>query len=142
MYKFLEDIAIADIAFQIEAPELPQLFREAVDAFLEVQITNPQNLKKTEVVELNLEDTSLDLLLYRFLQELVYYKDVKQWLLKVHTITVEKSPKGHRLQVQLKGEKLDPARHDQRADVKAVTLHQLQVKKGPGEWGAKVVLDV
>ena len=35
MFKFLDNIAIADIAFQVEAPELPQLFTEAVQAFLE-----------------------------------------------------------------------------------------------------------
>jgi len=40
------------------------------------------------------------------------------------------------------GEPLDGARHHQRADVKAVTLHQFQVKKTNRSWKATVILDI
>jgi SHS2 domain-containing protein len=37
---------------------------------------------------------------------------------------------------------LDPARHHERADVKAVTLHDFRVEKTEGEWKASVLLDI
>jgi SHS2 domain-containing protein len=40
------------------------------------------------------------------------------------------------------GEKIDPSRHEQRADVKAVTLHQLKVEETSGGWRCFVILDV
>ena len=40
------------------------------------------------------------------------------------------------------GEKLDPDRHEQRADVKAVTLHRFQVEKTNGGWKATTILDI
>lgn len=40
------------------------------------------------------------------------------------------------------GEKLDPTRHRQRADVKAVTLHHFKLEKADGGWSANVILDI
>jgi SHS2 domain-containing protein len=46
------------------------------------------------------------------------------------------------LKASLAGEQLDDGRHQQRADVKAVTLHGFSVRKQDGEWKAKVLLDI
>jgi len=40
------------------------------------------------------------------------------------------------------GEPLDSARHHQRADVKAVTLHDFSVEKQNEGWKARVLLDI
>jgi SHS2 domain-containing protein len=40
------------------------------------------------------------------------------------------------------GEVLDPMRHDQVVDVKAVTLHRFQVARSPEGWKAFVILDI
>lgn len=37
---------------------------------------------------------------------------------------------------------LDPDRHQQRVDVKAVTLHQFHLEKTNGGWIAQVILDI
>jgi len=46
------------------------------------------------------------------------------------------------LNAKVAGERLDDARHQQRADVKAVTLHGFSVEKDDGNWKAKVLLDI
>jgi len=49
------------------------------------------------------------------------------------------------LKATVTGEQLDATRHQQRADVKAVTLHGFSVeKRDPPEagWKAKVLLDI
>ena len=40
------------------------------------------------------------------------------------------------------GEPLDPARHSQRVDVKAVTLHHFALSQTPRGWEAHVILDI
>jgi len=40
------------------------------------------------------------------------------------------------------GEPLDATRHHQRADVKAVTLHDFSVEKEDDGWRARVLLDI
>jgi len=141
-FRFLEDIAIADIAFEVEATDLNSLFSDAADAFLAVQIDNPQDLKTTENIKLELSNRHLDILLYQFLQELVYLKDVKGLLLSAQTINVHEAEKGFELVAVMGGEPLDPQRHQERADIKAVTFHSLEAKKTAGGYLARVVLDV
>jgi SHS2 domain-containing protein len=46
------------------------------------------------------------------------------------------------LNATVAGEQLAAARHQQRADVKAVTLHGFSVKEHNGGWKAKVLLDI
>jgi SHS2 domain-containing protein len=42
----------------------------------------------------------------------------------------------------LRGETYDPARHELRIEVKAVTYHQLEVARREGAWHGRVVLDL
>jgi len=37
---------------------------------------------------------------------------------------------------------LDSEKHNQRVDVKAVTLHQFQLEPTPNGWRAMVILDI
>lgn len=48
----------------------------------------------------------------------------------------------HHLDAMARGERIDPARHNQRADVKAVTLHRFSLQETPAGWEARVVLDI
>jgi len=141
-FKFLEDIAIADIAFEVEAKDLPQLFKDAAAAFLAIQVNNPGKVKAVEYSKIGLANREIDILLYKFLQELVYLKDVKSLLLRVKAIDVRQSSEGFSLDAKMEGETLDPKRHDQRADVKAVTFHCLEVKKTGAGYHATVIVDV
>jgi SHS2 domain-containing protein len=46
------------------------------------------------------------------------------------------------LKATAQGEPLNAERHRQRADVKAVTLHDFSVEKKNGDWRARVMLDI
>lgn len=141
-YKFLENIALADFAFEVEAPDLPSLFCDAAEALLNIQIANPGNFSPVESVHITVSHPELDLLLYRFLQELVYYKDTKRLLLRAERLEIKETMGAYQLDAAMKGQTLDPDRHDERADVKAITLHQLEVVKRDHNWKATVIVDV
>jgi SHS2 domain-containing protein len=76
------------------------------------------------------------------LQELIYFKDAEQLLLRVRDAGIEKRDEQYFVTAEAAGERLDAARHHQRADVKAVTLHDFSVQKKDDGWKATVLLDI
>jgi SHS2 domain-containing protein len=82
------------------------------------------------------------MLLFDFLQELIYFKDADRLLLRIREVQIDEKEDAYSLNAATVGEPLDPARHQQRADVKAVTLHDFRVEKTDGGWKASVLLDI
>ncbi|MFH0809353.1 MAG: archease [Pseudomonadota bacterium] len=144
MYHFLDDVAIADAAYEVHAESLPALFREAGEALMKVQVENLGDIRRARMVKIVLADERLDMLLYQFLQELVYYKDAQRLLLLVEAVEIEKgADEVWRLTAEAAGEEIDSEKHILAADVKAVTMHRFDVSHGPdGTWRATVVVDV
>lgn len=141
-YEFLDDIAIADIAFRATAKDLPDLFQTAGDAVINTMIDNLDAIAPDQSRTFQLENDALDLLLFNFLEEFVYYKDSEQLLLRAQQVEIAEKPGGYHLRAIAKGEPLDPERHYQRVDVKAVTLHRFQLQQTDEGWMALVILDI
>lgn len=141
-YEFLEDVATADIAFRAWGKDLEEVFIAAADATMNVMIDNLESIQFQDQRPLTLENSALDMLLFDLLQELIYLKDVEQLLLRVREARITQHESQWTLKGQAHGEKLDPARHHQRADVKAVTLHQFKLQPAPEGWMAMVILDI
>jgi SHS2 domain-containing protein len=81
-------------------------------------------------------------LLFDFLQELIYFKDARRLLLRAREMQIDQKGETYFLKAKVAGERLDDTRHQQRADVKAVTLHGFSVKKDDENWKARVLLDI
>lgn len=141
-YEFLEDIAIADIAFRAWGEDLEELFKTAGDATINTMIDNLNSIEPKQTRTFSLENDALDLLLFNFLQELIYYKDSEQLLLRAQQVQIELKNALYHLSAVTQGENLDPNRHHQRVDVKAVTLHRFQLEKVEHGWTAMVILDI
>ena len=137
-YRFLEDTAIADAAFEAEGESVEELFEACAQATFEVMAeTETVEAKDQEEVKLEAED--LEGLLFNWLAELIYLKDLKTSLFNKYKIKIEK-PNGYRLQASVWGEPIDAKKHKPKVDVKAVTYHLLEVKNKDNRWTARVVL--
>jgi SHS2 domain-containing protein len=141
-YQYLEEIGTADIAFEATGRDLPELFSAAADATMNVMIDNLDAIEPRETREIELSNDNIEMLLFDFLQELIYFKDARRLLLRVSEAQIEQKAEAYSLKAKLAGEQLDDARHHQRADVKAVTLHGFSIKKEDGGWKARVLLDI
>jgi SHS2 domain-containing protein len=141
-YKFLEEIGTADIAFEATGHDLPELFSNAADATMNVMIDNLDAIEPRETRHIELSNDEIDMLLFDFLQELIYFKDAKRLLLRARDARIEERDERYFLKAEAAGERLDATRHHQRADVKAVTLHGFCVEKEDGGWKARVLLDI
>ena len=141
-YKFLEEIGTADIAFEATGHDLPELFSDAADATMNVMIDNLDAIEPRETRHIELSNDQIDMLLFDFLQELIYFKDAERLLLRARDVRIEERDERYFLKAEAAGERLDATRHHQRADVKAVTLHNFSVEKADDAWKARVLLDI
>jgi SHS2 domain-containing protein len=141
-YAYADDIAIADLAFRAWGQTVEETFIAAAEATMHAMVEDLATIAPREQRTFELHDEQLDLLLWQFLQELLFYKDAQRLLLRVSEMQITGRDHGFSLQARAAGEPLDPARHALGADVKGVTLHRLQVVQSPNGWEATVVLDV
>ena len=141
-YRFLEETATADIAFEAKGETLEELFVAAAEATTNTMILELSQLARKEKRDIRIESKLIDLLLFDFLQEIVFYKDADLLLFGQYSVKIDPGESRFRLQAEAYGEPLDPARHDLVVDVKAVTLHQFEIKETSQGWKARVVLDI
>lgn len=141
-FRFIEDEATADVAVEAYDNDLSGVFRDSAIALNKTMIENPEDIRPQVDRKIFLEYNQLDLLLYNFLEQFIYFKDTGQLLLNTVDITVKKKQDNWELSARLSGEKLEPSRHRQLVDVKAVTLHQLSLHQVNNMWKAHFVLDI
>jgi len=131
----------ADVLFEAEAATLGELFAQCGLALEESQIELKDVETKEETV-ITGKNKKVDLLLFDFLDDLLFHKDADQLIFSKFDIKVEEKDGEFHLECKASGEKLDPKKHEQKVDVKAITLHLFEVKEIDGGWYAKVLLDI
>jgi SHS2 domain-containing protein len=141
-YEYLDDVAIADVAFRAWETTVEDVFTAAADALLNVMVEDVASVRPLEHRRLNVEREALDLLLFAFLGELLYRKDAEQLLLRVPRVAIATAQNGFALEADAAGEKIDPERHRTGVDVKAVTLYRFDLRRTQAGWEAFVIVDV
>jgi len=143
-YKYLEDTAVADAAFEAWGKTREELFSACAQAAMNVMVRDLNSIENKHEVTIDIEEEDLETLLVRFLEEIIYYKDVYRILLKPKTVQIEWEGEEERyfLIAHMEGEPVDLQKHPLSTDIKAVAHHRSKVTQEPGGWRATVVLDV
>ena len=141
-YRILDEIALADLAFEASGGSPSELFLAAARAVIETMV-NPATVRPSWQHRVERQAPDLPSLLFDWLSDIVFLKDAKGVVFHEATVTVACIEQGAwLLQGQLTGEPIDSTRHELRADVKAVTKHLYEVSEKDGRWVARVVLDI
>lgn len=142
-YKFLEDIALADAAFEATGDSPSELFQAASQALIDT-LANPATVSPSWERTITRHDPDLSALLFDWLSDLVYLKDAEGVVFHEARLTLAPDGTGGewRLTGILTGAPVDPASQELRADVKGVTKHLYQVRQEGTGWIARVVLDI
>lgn len=139
-YEFLEDVALADCAVDIEGRSLDDLFETAAAALASLMV-DPATLTITVERTITLEDPELDMLLHDWLSELIFFKDRDSQVFPRTQVRVTgEGP--YRLAANVQGGTIDPERTARGADPKAVTFHQFALERVDEGWHARVVIDI
>lgn len=140
-FEFVEGVT-ADLTFVARGPTLEQLFAAASEALLAASVADPARVEPRESHPLALEEPDLELLLLRFLSELVFLRDARKLLLRAAQLHVTAEPGPARVTGVLRGERFDAARHELAHDVKAVTAYGLAIARDSAGYWVRVTLDV
>ncbi len=138
-FKFLDDVAIADAAFIAYGKTLEELFESCALATFEVMVVT-KGIKPEQKEEIMIKDQNLDDLLFDFISELIYLKDVRKIFFSKFDLLIRKY-KDYKLTGTVWGEKIDYKKQEIKRDVKAITYHLLEIKKSGDGWKAQVILD-
>jgi SHS2 domain-containing protein len=141
-YRFLEDVAIADVAFEARGGTLAELFKQSALALVNTMVQDPAKIRRSIEKKIEVTAESAEMLLFHFLQDLIFYKDAELLLFNGFLLTIARTEGRWRLRGTLSGENISSDRHELLADVKAVSLHNYTVHKIAGGWQAEVILDV
>ena len=136
-YEYFEHTA--DVKFRAYGKTLDEMLSNAALALFNSMI-NTATVQPKETWKVKLSGQDLEQLAYDWLSELIFLFETEFAVFS--TFDVELHQNGDwRLEAAIGGEKIDPSRHAFDNEVKAVTLHQFEVKKND-LWCIQVVLDV
>jgi SHS2 domain-containing protein len=141
MFRFLEDIALADIAFEAEGASVEEVFRGATQALLE-SMANPATVSggwERAIERLEVDPSAL---LFDWLSEVVYWKDAAGVVFREAPLTLTREGDVCLLRARLIGAPVDQQAQELHADVKGVTKHLYELTQTDGCWKVRVVLDV
>lgn len=137
----LDDIALADVAFEAEGGSLEDLFRGATQALIEI-MANPATVGGGWEQVIRRQDADAATLLFDWLSDLVYWKDAAGVVYRDVQLTLTRLLEEWELHARLWGAPVDPTMQELRSDVKGVTKHLYTLTETGGRWTVRVVLDV
>jgi SHS2 domain-containing protein len=128
----------ADIGFRAYGASVEELFANCARALVSI-ILDPSNIRSAQKVLLSAEGSDYESLLVNWLNEVLYYVDGKRIALGAFDISQLTET---RIECIATGEPRNPRKHPPRLGVKAVTYHQLKVRRTENGWIAEVYVDV
>ena len=135
-YEYIEHTA--DLGFRAYGTTCQELFVNAAEALFEA-LVSVETIREKVQRTVSVTAAAPDELMVSWLSELLYLFDTEGLLLSGFEI---KSMKDNRLEATVRGEIMDPARHEIKTGIKAVTYHQLYVRQRDGNWESQVILDL
>ena len=139
-YRFLEDVALADVAYEAYGKDLNELFENAALAIFELS-ADIKTVNAKKKLEIKLENERIDNLLYDFLSEILFLKDSKYMVFNKVKVSIKEN-KNYKLEAILQGDTINSEKQKLENDIKAVTMHMFEVKKEKNNWKATVVVDI
>ncbi|MDZ7746362.1 MAG: archease [Halobacteriales archaeon] len=127
----------ADIAVAAHGPTLGDVFAATADGLTAAMCDDCPS--GGDRFELAVRESSLETLLFAYLDELIYQRDVRRVLPCDHTATVTETTDGWEVVASARGLSLDAVAA---REVKAVTYSQLSVANTDDGWETYVVFDV
>ena len=140
-FHFLDDVALADLAFDAEGDSIEELFDAATNAVMEA-MADPKTVGATWERRIEHVDGDLAGLLFDWLSDLVYWKDAAGVVFSRAVIALTQEESQWKLVATLIGEPVNRATQELRNDVRGVTKYLYRLHQEQGRWNVRVVLDV
>lgn len=141
-YEILENITSADLAVRVRGSSLSELFVNTANALVSEMINDVSSIKKETSRKGVLEGTDISILFFEFLNELIFFRDAENLLLVPDAVNVHDSGGLFTCEYTFSGETINRVKHEFKTEIKAVTLHRLNIYESGGQFVAETVFDV
>jgi SHS2 domain-containing protein len=126
-FRFLEHMTDAEI--EAYGENLDEGFANAGRAVEDLMV-DLKSIRQIEARKIDLEEKDLGALLYDWIEALISLQESEGLLFSEISCRVSKKPEGgYLLHADLKGEKFDPKRHEQKTAIKAPTFHDMKIEE-------------
>ncbi len=139
-FRFIDHTA--DIAIEVSGNTYTELFLAALEGWKNAVMEFSENKREAGERDIKLIEDSPEELLVSFLQEINYLFDIKKIIpVEVKKIQIEKTNEGFQSDAKilfgniLTGDNI-------KNEIKAVTFHQLDIKKSNGIYKTIIVFDI
>lgn len=129
----------ADVGMELTAPDLTTALERSAAAMFDM-ICDLASVGDSwrSIVSVESRDGDLQNLLVRWLTELLYVHGTERVLLGGFAVRLLGDG---RIKADITGERIDPARHTVRLEIKAVTYHGLVIEETEAGWTVRVIFD-
>jgi SHS2 domain-containing protein len=139
-YEYLEHQA--DIGIRAWGRDYPEALAEAIRALAAVMV-KPEGVKAVMELSARAEAPARDLLAVELLNEVLSLLGLKRMALAdVGPVEVSGKEGSWRASTTIRGETMDPARHELGTEVKAATYSGLRLTEEPGRITFQCLLDI
>jgi SHS2 domain-containing protein len=128
----------ADVGIEVEADSLAELFSGAAQAMFSIMV-EPGGIEQKVERTVRLEASDIEELMFRWLNELIFFVSGEGLILSGFDVT---SVSDKALEAVVRGEPIDPEKHNLELEIKAATYHELEVSRRDGSWFARAIFDV
>lgn len=139
--EFLDDEAIADIAFIVKNDSIKSVFLEAGETIFSLQ-TDTTLLDEDLSFSFKLSGANYERLLYNILAEILYYKDAELFFPKSMEIEFKEANDEIIAIGQFHGTIFNDEIHTRGNDIKAITMHDFYLKQVSEGWEAYILIDI
>ncbi|ODA43728.1 Archease [Thermodesulfovibrio sp. N1] len=130
------DVA-GDIGLRAEGRTLQECFVNAGLGLYSL-ITDLNQIKQKQQIEIEIAEESIEILLVSYLNELIFKFDAYGFIGNAIDLTIERNT----LKALVYGETFDPKKHERRLLIKAATYHNLIIKQENTHWIAEIIFDI
>lgn len=128
----------SDVGIRVFGATEKEIFANAAYALFDL-LTDMTSIRVCQSREIAVEGLDREDLLVRWLSELLFLCEGEGHLFREFSILSLTSTS---LKAVAQGEIFDPARHEFKTEIKAVTYHQVEVAQREGMWVGKVIFDI
>lgn len=125
-YDYFE--ATADIGLEAYGKDLNEAFENASLAMFNI-ITDTSNVDPKSEVSFEIASEDEVSLLYDYLEELLFHHEIDFMLFSEFHVQIDENL---RLKATIKGEEINWDKHERKTEIKAITLHKMEVIQNDG----------
>jgi SHS2 domain-containing protein len=129
----------SELAVRVVGESQADLFANSALTLFDVMVADLEKVECKESIPLEVEGSDRDDLMVNWVRELLYLYQGSGYLLREFLI---REVKDTVVKADVRGEKIDPDRHEIQQEIAAVASHKSRMQKTGNQWTAHLIFEI